>query len=336
MVNKIHYLKCFIKRCSLVDRRLAWPHCVKAGHRQFCFCVRADGRRLEGGRVGGKTKATSGSDVVNNQPLSRPPTADRRPPMEHLATHRERAYNQVPLVSASSLSRGKPPSSTNLFWRLPRGLPAALRRWTNVLGVVHPRVLPLVCMSETKLSTALRETRGEAERRGEALGPWALQKVPTGVRPGLPSAQLRATNAKRRWQHRGRNGSPGVLRRRALLRSVDVLRRPVNMVKVILSLCEMGFCDRAGNPKPNFRYFQESQQSSIARVSRVLRGLSFCFCLANSKRRCMERCSYILTHSLAMMFAAKFKLGTRAKVFCLAGRNLHTPLSARRSASPRP
>jgi hypothetical protein len=100
------------------------------------------------------------------------------------------------------------------------------------------------------------------------------------------------------------------------------------MVKVILSLSEMGFCDRAGNPKPNFRYFQESQQSSIARVSCVLRGLSFYYYLANYKPRCMERCSYILTHSLAMMFAAKFKLGTRAKVFYLAGRNLHRPLSS--------
>lgn len=102
----------------------------------------------------------------------------------------------------------------------------------------------------------------------------------------------------------------------------------VNMNQVVHSLSDMGFCDRSGKPKPNFRYFQESQYSAIARVSSVLRGLACYYELAEWKRRCMTRCSYILTHSLAMMFAAKFKLGTRAKVFAIAGRNLNKPLSS--------
>lgn len=103
----------------------------------------------------------------------------------------------------------------------------------------------------------------------------------------------------------------------------------INMTKIVRSLSKMGFCDRIGNPKPNFRYFQESQQGAINRVSSVLRGISSFYYLAKWKRRCIERCSYILTHSLAMMFAAKYKLGTRAKVFTLAGRNLQKPLKSR-------
>ena len=107
----------------------------------------------------------------------------------------------------------------------------------------------------------------------------------------------------------------------------------INMNQVIESLADMGFCDRSGNPKPNFRYYQDSQYSAIARVSAILRGLACYYDLAempHDKRRCMTRWCYILTHSLAMVFAAKFKLGTRACVFGRAGRNLQKPISAKK------
>jgi Type II intron maturase len=107
------------------------------------------------------------------------------------------------------------------------------------------------------------------------------------------------------------------------------VRLLVNMPKVLNSLAEQGFCDRSGNPQPNFHYFQETQSDTVTRVASVLRGLANYYHLAESQRRCVSRWSYILTHSLAMMFAAKFKLGTRAKVFALAGRNLWKPLLAK-------
>jgi hypothetical protein len=110
----------------------------------------------------------------------------------------------------------------------------------------------------------------------------------------------------------------------------------INMNQVIDSLSDMGFCDRLGNPKPNFRYYQDSQYSAVARVSSILRGLASYYDLAevpHDKRRCMTRWSYILTHSLAMVFAAKFKLGTRARVFARAGRNLQKPIKKVRFSS---
>jgi Type II intron maturase len=115
------------------------------------------------------------------------------------------------------------------------------------------------------------------------------------------------------------------------------VRLLVNMPKVLQSLSEQGFCDRSGNPQPNFHYFQETQSNTVARVASVLRGLANYYHLAESPRRCVSRWSYILTHSLAMMFAAKFKLGTRASVFAVAGRNLLKPLLAKsrlRDSSP--
>lgn len=104
----------------------------------------------------------------------------------------------------------------------------------------------------------------------------------------------------------------------------------VDMGKVVDVLSTEGFCDRLGNPKPNFRYFQISQKKTVVRAASLLRGLSNYYQLAENKRESMTKLSSILTNSLAMMFAAKFKLKTRAKVFSLAGRNLvHALLGVR-------
>ena len=99
---------------------------------------------------------------------------------------------------------------------------------------------------------------------------------------------------------------------------------------VIQSFAKMGFCDSLGNPKPNFALFQDSQYSALARVSSILRGLAcyYHFLDYSDKRRSMARWCSLLTHSCAMLFAAKFKLGSRSKVFALAGRNLQKPLKA--------
>nr|YP_009755773.1 putative reverse transcriptase/maturase [Gonatozygon brebissonii]QIQ23051.1 putative reverse transcriptase/maturase [Gonatozygon brebissonii] len=123
-------------------------------------------------------------------------------------------------------------------------------------------------------------------------------------------------------------------KKRLLKRSHSKIRLLVNMPKVIESLADKGFCDRSGNPKPNFHYFQHSQNQTVSRVAAILRGVTNYYQLAESKRRCLSRCSYILTHSIAMMFAAKFKLGTRAKVFALAGRNLTNPLLSKKRKKP--
>jgi hypothetical protein len=95
----------------------------------------------------------------------------------------------------------------------------------------------------------------------------------------------------------------------------------------------MGFCDIFGNPKPNFRYYQKSQYDAIAHASSILRGLACYYELARFKRSCMSQCSYIVTHSLALTFAAKFKLSTRSKVFCVAGQNLQRDLTLKQSTN---
>nr|QIA60017.1 hypothetical protein [Porella plumosa] len=110
----------------------------------------------------------------------------------------------------------------------------------------------------------------------------------------------------------------------------------VDMRKVINRLAEKGFCDKSGHPKPNFAYFQYPQTYSVARIASILRGLAHYYHLANSKRRCVTRLSYILRTSLAKTYAAKFKLGTAAKVFAKGGRDLSKPIKARKGLNKAP
>nr|YP_006073016.1 maturase [Nitella hyalina]AEH42857.1 maturase [Nitella hyalina] len=107
------------------------------------------------------------------------------------------------------------------------------------------------------------------------------------------------------------------------------------MRKVIHRLAAKGFCDKSGNPKPNFFYFQDPQSFSVSRISSILRGLANYYHIADSKRQCIARLSYILRHSLAMVYAAKFKLRSRAKVFAIAGKDLSKPSMAKMGSGGR-
>ena len=96
----------------------------------------------------------------------------------------------------------------------------------------------------------------------------------------------------------------------------------VDMNKVIKKLAELKFCRKDGDPLPCFQYMHQTQAVTNARVNSLLEGLTNYYNLANNKRRSMNRVRYILQHSLAKMYAAKFKLKTRAAVFKIATGNL--------------
>ena len=100
------------------------------------------------------------------------------------------------------------------------------------------------------------------------------------------------------------------------------IRLLVNVEKLIFSLSEKGFCDKSGLPLPNFRYFQDPQSYTVNRVAAILRGISNYYHLSSAKIKVMSRISYICTHSIAMMFAAKFKLKGCKGVFQRAGADL--------------
>lgn len=105
-----------------------------------------------------------------------------------------------------------------------------------------------------------------------------------------------------------------------------ILTLMVGMHKLIQKLADAKFCKRNGDPLPCFQYLHQSQSVTLSRINALLRGYVNYFRLANNYRRSLNRIRYILQHSLAKMFAAKFKLRSRARVFKMAGPTFHKRL----------
>ncbi len=101
--------------------------------------------------------------------------------------------------------------------------------------------------------------------------------------------------------------------------------------KVINKLAETQFCTKDGTPKPNFRYLQDPQSYTVARVSSLLRGIDNYYKIANNRRQSISRIMYIVRSSIAKMFAAKFKLASQSKVYARAGKDLSRPIKAKRA-----
>lgn len=93
----------------------------------------------------------------------------------------------------------------------------------------------------------------------------------------------------------------------------------VDIKKVIKKLAEAQFCKLNGDPLPCLQYLHQTQSVSLTKVNTILRRFVNYYKLCNNFRRSLNRIRYILQHSLAKMFAAKFKLKTRATVFKMAG-----------------
>lgn len=106
------------------------------------------------------------------------------------------------------------------------------------------------------------------------------------------------------------------------------IRLQVNLKRVITSLHHKGFCDANGNPVPNFKYFQYPQSHTVNHAASIVRGITNYYTLANDFRQATSQISFIIRHSIAKMFAAKYKLQSRAKVFAVADKDLSKPIKS--------
>jgi group II intron reverse transcriptase/maturase len=97
--------------------------------------------------------------------------------------------------------------------------------------------------------------------------------------------------------------------------------------KMVLNLSENGFCDKSGLAKPNFSLLMLPQSEINSRINSIIRGISNWWAIARNRRQAIAYISYILRYSAAKLYAAKFKLGSIAKVFKLGGKDLSKPLS---------
>lgn len=92
--------------------------------------------------------------------------------------------------------------------------------------------------------------------------------------------------------------------------------------------------DRDPDPQPCFRMFHATQAHTNAQMNKFLSTMVEWYRYADNRKKIVNFCSYILRGSLAKLYAAKYKLRSRAKVYKIGARNLSRPLKEKKGQSP--
>ncbi|KAK4803057.1 hypothetical protein SAY86_001260 [Trapa natans] len=82
------------------------------------------------------------------------------------------------------------------------------------------------------------------------------------------------------------------------------------------------------------RLFHTNQAHSNAQMNKFLLTMVEWYRFADIRKKVVNFCSYIIRGSLAKLYAAKYKLRSRAKVYKIGSRNLSRPLKERKGQSP--
>lgn len=100
----------------------------------------------------------------------------------------------------------------------------------------------------------------------------------------------------------------------------------IDLPRIIKILAQKNYCNKNGISKPNFKHYHEGQEKTNAKIRNILDQISRYFQLTKNYKKGMQFISYILKNSIAKLYAAKFKLKTRKKVFTKGGPYLEKPL----------
>lgn len=92
--------------------------------------------------------------------------------------------------------------------------------------------------------------------------------------------------------------------------------------------------DRDPDPQPCFRMFHATQSHTNAQMNKLLSTMVEWFRYADNRKKVVNFCSYIIRGSLAKLYAAKYKLRSRAKVYKISDRTLSRPLKEKKGLSP--
>lgn len=92
--------------------------------------------------------------------------------------------------------------------------------------------------------------------------------------------------------------------------------------------------DRDPDPQPCFRMFHATQAHTNAQMNKFLSTIVEWYRYADNRKKIVNFCSYIIRGSLAKLYAAKYKLRSRAKVYKIGARNLSRPLKEKKGQSP--
>ncbi|PKA53060.1 putative mitochondrial protein ymf11 [Apostasia shenzhenica] len=92
--------------------------------------------------------------------------------------------------------------------------------------------------------------------------------------------------------------------------------------------------DRDPDPQPCFRMFHATQAHTNAQMNKLLATMVEWYRYADNRKKIVNFFSYIIRGSLAKLYAAKYKLRSRAKVYKIGSRNLGRPIKDKKGASP--
>ncbi|KAL6551897.1 Nuclear intron maturase 2, mitochondrial [Orobanche gracilis] len=92
--------------------------------------------------------------------------------------------------------------------------------------------------------------------------------------------------------------------------------------------------DRDPDPQPCFRIFHATQAHTNTQMNKFLSTIVEWYRYADNRKKIVNFCSYIIRGSLAKLYAAKYKLRSRAKVYKIGARNLSRPLKEKKGQSP--
>lgn len=102
------------------------------------------------------------------------------------------------------------------------------------------------------------------------------------------------------------------------------LRMTAPIARIKKKLTETGFIVK-NEPAPRFRWLHHNHDQIIHLYNSVMIGFLNYYSFAHNYSRLVSLLNHILKQSAAKLLAAKFKLGTRAKVFAKFGPNLTSP-----------
>lgn len=92
--------------------------------------------------------------------------------------------------------------------------------------------------------------------------------------------------------------------------------------------------DRDPDPQPCFRMFHATQAHTNAQMNKLLATIVEWYRFADNRKKIVHFFSYIVRGSLAKLYAAKYKLRSRAQVYKIGSRNLARPLKEKKGLSP--
>lgn len=96
----------------------------------------------------------------------------------------------------------------------------------------------------------------------------------------------------------------------------------VDKDRLIKSLNQKGFCKKDGTPIPKFTYLSDTQAVTNEKINRIIIGILNYYNLADNKVQTGCHLFYLFTHSLAKLYAAKFRWHRKATIFKMGGRDL--------------